>query len=690
VALAAGLAWAPQVAVAGYFANRAWGIRPSELATARGLVPNLGLVAGAVALWAVVTWLLVRAVRKWGGEPAEATRRRARRGAAAAAAVAAGALALHLGVAWGLGRPAPGKAERPDLIVLLVDALRADHVGAYGYPRETTPAIDTLARDGIVFRQAVAASTFTKSSIASLFTGRFPFQHGVYWGSRRDDSGAVRADLFGDDAVTLAEMLRDRGYLTEAWVQNSHLVSEMGFGQGFVGYRDQQGGAARITRLLERWLGGPGRRYPYFAYVHYIDLHDPYLPPPPYDAMFGDPAGRDLDPYRGIDLGEWGAYLEAVRRGERTVEPERLERLEALYDGQLRAVDDRIGELLDRLRRLGLYESSLIVVTAAHGDGFGEHGFNSHSTGPYEELVRVPLLVKLPGGRAGGTAIDRQVRLVDLFPTLLDAAGVGEAGRPEIAGCSLLPLLRAEPGGAVPGRDPACGVAVIEIAEEGAERPTLALRTGRWKFIRREGRPDELYDLAADPGERTDLVAGGLVTGEEEKELGGEKTGKREEGGRAGGDRGADEAGAEHRGPSMRRPRRCWPISVGWRTRSRSGGARPRCGRSSSTATRSRNSRRWAMSAADRPPHAGTGPSPHPALILYLSLLLLLSYSIYPSALSALRVSSLWASIWSRERRIQSVPFIHSNSTLRIRRSSSSWAGSAARSRVSPGSAARS
>lgn len=517
-AVAAGLAWAPLVAVAGYFANRAWGIRPSDLLTARGLAPNLGLVTGAVAAWLVVTWLLVRAAQRPDPEPSAAPRRM-RRGAAAAAVVVAGALALHLGVAWGFGRPAPGKTERPDLIVLLVDALRADHVGGYGYPRETTPAIDALARDGIVFRQAVAASTFTKSSIASLFTGRFPFQHGVYWGSRRDDSGAVRADLLGDGAVTLAEVLRDRGYLTEAWVQNSHLVSRMGFGQGFVDYRDQQGGATRITRLLERWLGGPGRRYPYFAYVHYIDLHDPYLPPPPYDAMFGDPAGRDLDPYRGIDLDEWGAYLEAVRRGERTVEPERLERLEALYDGQLRAVDDRIGELLGRLRRLGLYESSLIVVTADHGDGFGEHGFISHSTVPYEELVRVPLIVKLPGGRAAGTAVDRQVRLVDLYPTLLDAAGVGEAGRPEVAGCSLLPLLRAEAGGPVPGRDPACGVAVIEIAEEGAERPTLALRTWRWKFIRREGRADRLYDLVADPGERVDLVRA-------EEELGGEEAGE--------------------------------------------------------------------------------------------------------------------------------------------------------------------
>ena len=482
-ALAASLAAAPWVALGAWHLERRWGVRPADLFTARALRLNLGYLAACAAAVALLAWLLARWRRRGAPRP------RWRWAVAAAVVAASGAAAL--GLAW---RAADD--PRPDVLVLLVDALRADHVSAYGYRRPTTPAIDALAADGVSFRQAVAASTFTKTSVASLFTGRFAYQHGVYWGSRRLDGGAVVADLLPARETTLAESLAARGWLTQAWIQNSHLIAPMGFGQGFVDYRDNQGAIGRIHRGVFPFLRGPGRRYPFFAYLHYIDLHDPYRPPPPYDTLFGDGA----DPYAGLDVEQWGAYLEAVRRGERRPEPERIERMRAAYDGQLRAIDDEIGRLLAELKRLDLYDRTLIVLTSDHGDAFYEHGFIAHSTVPYEELVRVPLIVKLPGGRFAGRSVDEQVRLVDVMPTVLAAVGVDPPA--EIAGCNLLPLVR---GGELPAE---CGRAVIEIAEDGAY-PIAAVRTDRFKYIHHQHRDDELYDLFADPGERTDLLAAG-------------------------------------------------------------------------------------------------------------------------------------------------------------------------------------
>ncbi len=490
VAAAIAIAALPLVAWGGYALNRRLGIRPAELLESYALPRNviyLALCALAIAVAAV----LVR--RALGGEGVRAR------------AWLAVALLPWLGLEAGLGawsRTGGAVKGRPDVLVLLVDALRADHVGAYGYSRHTTPAIDELARDGIVFEQAVSPSTFTKTSVASLFTGLNPYRHGVYRGSQRENPTKVTSDVLPQRLTTLAEVLRDHGYLTAAWVQNSHLRDFMGFAQGFVAYFDQQGPVERISRRVEHFVGLAGKRLPFFVYAHFIDLHDPYRPPPPYDSMFGDRAATSAA-YAGIDLGEWGAYLADVREGKRRLEPAQVARLEALYDGQLRRVDDRVGRLLERLERLGLYDSTLIVLTADHGDGFLEHGFISHSTTPYEELVRVPLIVKLPAGRAAGLRVAAQARLVDVMPTVLEAAGVREDL--QLDGCSLLPLLR----GAA-GREGDCGVAVVEIAESN-DAPTVALRTAGAKFIRRPGRPDELYDLAADPRETRNLAGTGLA-----------------------------------------------------------------------------------------------------------------------------------------------------------------------------------
>lgn len=487
--LAAFGAGAPLVAAAGWRLNRSLGIRPAELFTSGALGPNLLLVAGAGAGLALVGWGFHR-LRGDARGP----------GRGAVYAVLGAALVLHGGLFAAFRTGEPSGPARPDVLVLLVDALRADHLSAVGYGRDTTPAMDSLAADGVLFEQAVAPSTFTKSSIASLFTGRYPYQHGVYWGSLERD-GAVISDLLAPSETTLAEVLRDHGYLTAAWVQNSHLRDVMGFAQGFVDYRDQQGGIARIHRLFAPFLRGPARRYPVFAYLHYIDLHDPYRPEPPYDTRYG----TFSDVYAGIDFDEWGAWLKAVREGDVVLSEADVEQLRAYYDGQLRYIDDQIGRMLEEVKAQGLYEDSLIVLTSDHGDAFYEHGAVSHSTTPYDELLRVPLILKLPGGRFAGTVVGEQVRLVDLFPTILAAAGIQDApgDRP---GCALQSLIRATAAGEEIERDPACEVAVVEIAQDPEQYPTVAIRTGGWKYIHFETEPDELYDLARDPGEQDDRI----------------------------------------------------------------------------------------------------------------------------------------------------------------------------------------
>jgi arylsulfatase A-like enzyme len=384
--------------------------------------------------------------------------------------------------------PAVRATSRPPVLLIVIDALRADHLGCYGYGRATSPNLDRLSRDGVRFMQAISSSTFTKTSIASLMTGLDPHLHGVYLGNTEDTAGRIMSDVLPNELVTLAEVLLRGRYRTMAWIEQVHLRSFHGFAQGYTEYHENQGKAVDITEYVRQWTQEWGGRGPFFAHLHLIDLHDPYRPRPPYDSLFGSYS----DVYRGIDFQEWGKYLEEIREGRRPLSGADVEQLRALYDGQIRYVDDQLGSLFEELRRSGLYDRSLIVVTADHGDGFMEHGFISHSTMPYEELVRVPLLIKLPGQRYAGRSVGDQVRLIDVMPTILEVARLDS---PRVSGQSLLPLLE--------GRTSEHSApAVIEFNNpRGA-----AIRERAWKYIQLLDGRVELYHLAEDPGERHNLA----------------------------------------------------------------------------------------------------------------------------------------------------------------------------------------
>jgi arylsulfatase A-like enzyme len=394
-------------------------------------------------------------------------------------------LALVPVVLQGLsGRRDPG----PDVVVILIDILGADRLGCYGYQRPTSPHIDRFAREAVLFENAISSATFTKTSVASLFTALYPFRHGVYEGTLRKGE-VFESDVLARSDRTLAEDLSALGLHTVAWVENGQLRGYMGFDQGFDLYRDQPGDAETIGSEFSAWRRAWAGRTRYFAYLHLLDLHGPYDPGPSFQGRFGP----ETEATQGLDHESWRVFKRDVNDGELQLTDADLEALSARHDEKLLEVDAQVGRILDDLRASGRWDDTLVVITSDHGEAFGEHGFIAHSKPPYDELVRVPLLVKLPGSRAGGRRVSDMVGLVDVAPTLVELLG-GEPRR-DVDGRSFAAALEAD-GDALEPR--------THFMEHHA---FVGVRTERWKYIRRGGRSSELYDLSADPGEQEECSA---------------------------------------------------------------------------------------------------------------------------------------------------------------------------------------
>jgi arylsulfatase A-like enzyme len=381
--------------------------------------------------------------------------------------------------------PAPVE-PRPNLVVYLVDALRSDRLGVYGCERPLSPRLDAMAADSIVFTDAVAQSSWTKAAVASIFTGLWPREHGV--------NGPD--DRLPEDLPTLPERLHDAGYRTAAIVANAYVGRPFGFARGFDHFEFIEHTRGRSEVLHERvtaWLDGlPDDGRPFFLYVHTIDPHAPYAPPPPYLERFAgdvaDPSVGEVETVRGLVLG--------------TVDPspDLTRDLRALYDGEVAANDASFGRLLDELEDRGALDRSVVVFTSDHGEAFGEHGTFTHGLDLYHEVLAVPLVVRLPGGAGGGRRVDATVQHIDLLPTLLSLAGV--EGAAELPGAVLL-----DDDGRprdVPSR------AVLAYLDYWGRTGAAAIRDG-WKLIEplsaAFGIGTELYRLPDDPGESRNLAA---------------------------------------------------------------------------------------------------------------------------------------------------------------------------------------
>jgi arylsulfatase A-like enzyme len=435
------------------------------------LAANAAIALVALAL----VWLISHALVRW-----ESRRPAARTFASMLVCAAASVLVYAQG-----NKP---REEGVDVIVLLIDVLGANDLGCYGYERPTSPNIDAFAADSVLFEQAISSSSFTKTSVASLFSGRFPHHHGVYQGSLEDTENHITSDVLDSEIPTLAESFFEHGWNTAAWVMNDQLLTYMGFAQGFALYEQRAGGAPEIAGKFDAWSKKLLGRKRSFCYLHILDLHAPYNPGPGYRGRFGHTEGG-VPEMEGRD---WTITRVHINKGKIPFSAQDVEAYHARHDEVLIYVDEWIGRILDELKAKGRYDDSLIVLLGDHGDAFWEHGIIGHSSTPFDELIEVPLIMKLPGSAQAGRRVEQMVGLVDVAPTLLDY--VGAVPPDGMDGRSFLPLLL----------DPESSLPTHAIFSEHFH--CMAVRTEEWKYIQYPDQPPELYDLKADPAERRNVI----------------------------------------------------------------------------------------------------------------------------------------------------------------------------------------
>ena len=400
------------------------------------------------------------------------------------------ALTLWVTVGLGLGLAHLTRRPQPSVVLITVDSLRADHLGIYGYERATSPAIDALAERAVVFDRAYTVDTLSGPSHSSIFTSLYPVTHGVFYNGHK----------LPHELTTMAEIFRDAGYRTAAFVSDRWLGTSLHYDQGFETFAINQVAShargvksvaieGRSFQLARAWMKNQ-RDTPFFLWLHCQQPHFSYNPPPPWDSAF----------VPGIPPDYLYRHFETMREAHRagTLPKADEHRVEALYDGEIALTDHLLKPLFEELERHS--EPVWVVFTSDHGDLFfeGEPPRVGHGGGHYYEgAMRVPLIVVPPPEQPRPVArFDGLVSSIDILPTLAEIAGLrlptGAEGR------SFL--------GAIEGRQSAGRDRVHAMYVKDPEQPTLALRTERWKFIRRDDRGSrELYDLSVDPLESTNL-----------------------------------------------------------------------------------------------------------------------------------------------------------------------------------------
>jgi len=378
--------------------------------------------------------------------------------------------------------------ERPGIVLISIDCLRADHVGAYGYKRETTPHIDAFAEQAMLFETALSTAPNTFPAHTSMFTGLYPSMH-----------GANNWVKLASSVPVLPEILSRAGYQTDGVATGAYISQDFGFERGFDVYRfDHRASAAQaVEQAIELLRMGAGLDQ--FLFVHLVDPHWPYRPPEELIDRFG-PRPPDLD-----------ALLQKVVQNEPPSNPKEIDHIVDLYDAELTSVDRAVGRLLEGMKMMELYDASLIILTADHGEGLYDHGHWQHSRNLYEELLRIPLIVKWPGDSPKGR-ITTPVSQVDILATILETASIEP---PWSQGIDLMEFVK----------DTAAARARRSVVSEIGWRPseswalTVSFRTAKLKYIatmsgppgtelgESEIRREELYDLIQDPKEQN-LLAG--------------------------------------------------------------------------------------------------------------------------------------------------------------------------------------
>jgi arylsulfatase A-like enzyme len=390
-------------------------------------------------------------------------------------------LAAMAGVALAGGGACARSGGKPGgrFILISLDTLRADHLGAYGYSRPTSPFLDSLAARATLFENAVVQLPGTLPSHMSIFTGLYPGEHGVY----------PPEAVLSPRIATLPEVLQAHGFRTAGHTEGGYMKGSYGFARGFGQWTDeevvdeQDGHPVKSPEAVKRtfragldFLRQVRRSDAFFLFLHTYSIHDPYQPPEPYRSQFwtgGPPPGAF--PPEGLELS-------AFNSGERRMAPGAVEYYRALYDAQIRYTDDVLRDFFAGLSGLGLSDSTTVVVTSDHGEEFAEHGKLVHEQ-VYHECLHVPLLVRRPG-QAGGRRVATLVQSLDIAPTLYELAGIPLDRRPRMSGRSLVPLLD---GDGRTGRREAYAEA-FATGDRALYRQT---EEGLYQYLRRESRRGE-------------------------------------------------------------------------------------------------------------------------------------------------------------------------------------------------------
>lgn len=419
--------------------------------------------------------------------------------------------------------------DKPNVILIVMDTIRADHLSSYNYFRKTTPNIDGIAREGVLFENAISASSWTVPSHASIFTGVYPSKHGV------DSEHQYLEDKF----TTLAEVLRLSGYKTFGYSNNTYISSKLNMTQGFDFFEVSNAGIRKsdlsdfrlindVTRNIKNFLGmnDAGSREtnekvkewikssydskkPFFLFINYMESHLPYKPPRPYNTRYLKK--EDISKAKTVNQNRILYMAKKVQMNNKD-----FEILRTLYDGEISYVDSKINDLVDFIRQLKMLDNTILIITSDHGENIGDHNLMSHVLCLYDSLLHVPLIIRYPKLFPAGIKIKGQVQTTDIFPTILDSLNIEWKGIKEIQGHTLVPLMKGS-------QRNESSLAIAELGIDSGELSLLkkanpqldaseyarmleTIRTDTFKYIWSSDGRDEFYNIREDPDELNNLI----------------------------------------------------------------------------------------------------------------------------------------------------------------------------------------
>lgn len=411
----------------------------------------------------------------------------------------------------GFAQPsANSQASRPNVLFIVLDATRYDHLSCYGYKKPTTPNLDQVAAEGALYENCITPASWTLPSLASLFTGLYPRDHGV----------KSQHSKLKESFETLAEILAAAGYRTLGFSSNAWVGSFAGLDQGFeqfvdvwrhLGTNPADDGAALTNERIRDWLGADETGKPFFLFVHYFEPHFPYRPPPPYDSKF---LPKGADSAMLAEVRRWAhprevGYILKVPGME--ISRTQLEILESQYDGEIAYLDRQIGILISEFKRRGLLDNTITVITSDHGEHLGDHALLDHKMSLYDPLIHVPLIIRYPPAVPAGRRIQSPVQTIDILPTLLQLCAIKRGA----AGVSVgLPLADDADAGrshmfaefAAPNMFLDVMAKTFPEADHSVfDRALKVVQTRQYKLIWASDGRHELYDIVRDRVEAVNL-----------------------------------------------------------------------------------------------------------------------------------------------------------------------------------------